>query len=224
MYITKAYRSVIETNENVINNINKINILDVLKVDGYCIFIENSLLTYVYAKDIAIGAGLVETKHDRVDTSVDKPHEFIIWNRFVKYFNESIEELQMVNPDILRFIQPLDINSYILLEVALGILNRCNNITAKKFRANLMFKVVPIIQQQAINEYMQQIGELNTQLDNKKNIIDEYERNLKTAVDSLQRQKYAIELLSDMKNVTEDDIKNTIGNMSIKDLINIFNK
>lgn len=224
MYITKAYRSVIETNENVINNINKINILDVLKVDGYCIFIENSLLTYVYAKDIAIGAGLNKEEEKFSTTSGRKSYDNIRWNRFIQYFNETVEELQMVNPDILRFIQPLDINSYILLEVALGILNRCNNTIAKKFRATLMFKVVPIIQQQAINEYMQQIGELNTQLDNKKNIIDEYERNLKTAVDSLQRQKYAIELLSDMKNVTEDDIKNAIGNMSIKDLINIFNK
>ena len=154
----------------VLDKINKINILGCLNVDGYCILIERRLCTYVLARDIAIGAGLVINRNDRGTTSCAKDtekYQTIRWNTFTDYFNMALEELRMVNPDIIRWIQPLDTNSYILLEMALGILNHCNSETAKAFKGQLMFNIVPKIQNDTISELLQQLEDMNNNLEDK---------------------------------------------------------
>lgn len=182
-YVTGIKMVPIQVNNEIIEGINRINLLGVLNVRGYCIIIEGRLITYVMAADVAVGAGLVEIKHNRVatnvDTGVDNPYQTIIWNRVEDYFNQAVKEIEEYNKtynngdnSILDFIQPFDRNSFILLEVAMGILNKVNSQKGKEFRGALMMYVVPMIQQQAIMEYQMQIQEMQNEIEDLQDRVD----------------------------------------------------
>ena len=182
-YITGIKMVPVQVSNDIIEGINRINLLGVLNVRGYCVIIEGKLLTYVMAADIAVGAGLTKIDNSRttidVRTSAHIPYEAIQWNRVEEYFNQAIEELKAYNEaynngdnSILNFIQPFDRNSFILLEVAMGILNKVNSQKGKEFRGALMMYVVPMIQQQAIMEYQSQIQQMQEKMDEMENIID----------------------------------------------------
>lgn len=219
--------------EDIWKRVNNINILGVLQVNGYCIMIEGRLLTYIFARDIAIGGGLTNTTRGRYATESgcttscttdNRSYEVIRWNTFTEYFNDAVEEISLVNPDLLQFIQPLDTNSYILLEVALGILNRCNNKIAKQFRGKLLYIAVPYIQQQVLQEYNIKIEEL-------KNLSDCYwkdkrilESRLGTAHDILNQQSKEIGRLENMKNVTENDLCDALATMTFGEVIDLVQK
>lgn len=76
-----------------------------------------------------------------------------------------IEELRGSTPEILQYIQPLDTNSYILLEVALGILNHCRNDRAVQFRGKLMTQAAIWIRDEVMAEYNIRLRELQRQID-----------------------------------------------------------
>lgn len=131
------------------------------------------MYTFVLARDIAIGGGLCRYEEKSSHTGV-RNYESILWSRFTEYFNETVAEIIAINRDLAQFIQPLDQNGYILLEVALGILNRCNNATAKKFRAELLFNIVPKIQNDTIAKFMESLNQLGSSIDQQNKEIEYY--------------------------------------------------
>ena len=62
-YITGIKMVPVQVSNDIIEGINRINLLGVLNVRGYCVIIEGKLLTYVMAADIAVGAGLTKIAH-----------------------------------------------------------------------------------------------------------------------------------------------------------------
>ena len=178
-YITGIKMIPVQVNNEIIEGINRINLLGVLNVRGYCFIIEGKLLTYVMAADIAVGAGLVDERVKVSATGGGNFYENIRWNRMEEYFNQAVEELKAYNEaynngdnSILNFIQPFDRNSFILLEVAMGILNKVNSQKGKEFRGALMMYVVPMIQQQAIMEYQIQIKEMQNEIEDLQDRVD----------------------------------------------------
>lgn len=162
-----------QVSQDILSQINSIDILGVINVDGYCQIIERKLCTFVLARDIAIGGGLCRYEEKSSHTGV-RNYESILWSRFTEYFNETVAEIIAINRDLAQFIQPLDQNGYILLEVALGILNRCNNATAKKFRAELLFNIVPKIQNDTIAKFMENLNQLGSSIDQQNKEIEYY--------------------------------------------------
>lgn len=183
-YVTGIKMVPIQVNNEIIEGINRINLLGVLNVRGYCIIIEGRLITYVMAADVAVGAGLnrINTKTTRQLVGAQEStysYESIRWDTVEEYFNQAVEEIKEYNKtynngdnSILDFIQPFDRNSFILLEVAMGILNKVNSQKGKEFRGALMMYVVPMIQQQAIMEYQMQIQQMQEKMDEMESIID----------------------------------------------------
>lgn len=145
--------------------IDTINILDILSCSGYCEIVGDRICVYVLARDIAIGGGLDFDDNKVSATGGRNTYESIRWNRFKEYFDRVIEEFRRSTPEILPYIQPLDINSYILLEVALGILNQCRNDKAVQFRGKLMTQAAIWIRDEAMAEYNIRLRELQRQID-----------------------------------------------------------
>lgn len=162
-----------QISQDILSQINSIDILGVINVDGYCQIVERKLCTFVLARDIAIGGGLCRTEERSSHTGV-RNYTSILWNRFTEYFNNTVAEIVAINRDLAQFIQPLNTDGYILLEVALGILNRCNNATAKKFRAELLFNIVPKIQNDTIAKFMDSLNQLGNSLDKQTQEIQYY--------------------------------------------------
>jgi len=198
-------------NQDMINKINRIPIFDIMNVKGYIQVINNRECIYVYATDIARGSGLVfqdnkDYIHKKITaTSCSNFTETIRWQTVEKYFNEAIEDLKDFNPFLLQFIQPFDRNSYILLEVALLILNRVNSKQGKRFRGLLMTYIVPFIRQAAIDYYLKEVQQLQDNVKDLRYVID-------TNRDTINYNIAVLQDIAEFGSIRE--LKDTIMNMT----------
>lgn len=126
---------------DIVNNMNSLNILDLMNVRCWCKLLANNIVAYVSTIDIARGAGLVFLdKHEHISATGCRnlyETETIRWKTFEQYYGEAIADMIEDNDPMLRFLMPFN-REWILLEPALGVVNRCNNATAKKFRSRAM--------------------------------------------------------------------------------------
>lgn len=138
---------------DIVNNMTSLNILDLMDVKCWCKLLANTIVAYVSTIDIARGAGLsrikshyerpIQSSSDMCPTSGAQSdieyyqHEIIRWDRFEQYYGEAIQDMIEDHDPMLRFLMPFN-REWILLEPALGVVNRCNNSTAKKFRSRAL--------------------------------------------------------------------------------------
>lgn len=142
--------------DDVVNSIKDLNILDLMNVKCWCKLLNNTIVAYVSTLDIARGAGLTRIKTD-YRRSIGKDDlapplvggqflqfEEIRWDRLEQYYFEAVEEMRLNNDPMFRFLMPFN-REWMLLEAALGIVNKCNSITAKKFRNRVMSYIAEYI-------------------------------------------------------------------------------
>ena len=130
---------------DIVNNMTSLNILDLMDVKCWCKLLANTIVAYVSTIDIARGAGLIYSRKDyrRIAPQLVEgqympvEYEEIRWKTFEQYYGEAVNDMIEDHDPMLRFLMPFN-REWILLEPALGIVNRCNNATAKKFRSRAM--------------------------------------------------------------------------------------
>ena len=125
---------------DIVNNMTSLNILDLMDVKCWCKLLANTIVAYVSTIDIARGAGLIRLVKSGHPTSwmPNSPeYEVVRWKTFEQYYGEAIQDMIEDHDPMIRFLMPFN-REWILLEPALGVVNRCNNATAKKFRSRAM--------------------------------------------------------------------------------------
>lgn len=179
-YIVPNYSQV------VVDNMKTLNILDLMNVKCWCKLLNNTIVAYVSTLDIARGAGLTRTKTDyrrSINTSAPPlvggqflQFEEIRWDRLEQYYFEVVEEMRLNNDPMIRFLMPFN-REWLLLEAALGIVNKCNSTTAKKFRNQAMRYIADYVKninykfqadiiyclQQQIKEYQSKLESAETE-------------------------------------------------------------
>ena len=177
-YIVPNYSQVI------VDNMKTLNILDLMNVRCWCKLLNNTIVAYVSTLDIARGAGLIKTEVDyrRVLASpLEGGQQYleynrIRWDRLEQYYFEVVEEMRLNNDPMIRFLMPFN-REWLLLEAALGIVNKCNSTTAKKFRNQAMRYIADYVkninykfqtdiiycQQQQIKEYKEKLESAETE-------------------------------------------------------------
>jgi len=177
-YIVPNYSQVI------VDNMKTLNILDLMNVKCWCKLLNNTIVAYVSTLDIARGAGLVYYRKDYRRTapqlvegqSMPLEYEEIRWKTLEQYYFEVVEEMRLNNDPMIRFLMPFN-REWLLLEAALGIVNKCNSTTAKKFRNQAMRYIADYVkninykfqadiiycQQQQIKEYQAKLESAETE-------------------------------------------------------------
>lgn len=177
-YIVPNYSQVI------VDNMKTLNILDLMNVKCWCKLLNNTIVAYVSTLDIARGAGLIKTEVDYRRVIASPPeggqqyleYNRIRWDRLEQYYFEVVEEMKLNNDPMIRFLMPFN-REWLLLEAALGIMNKCNSTTAKKFRNQAMRYIAEYVkninykfqadiiycQQQQIKEYQAKLESAETE-------------------------------------------------------------
>lgn len=149
---------------NVIDQINQIPIFNIMSVRGYCVNINGTLRTFVFAEDIAREGGLSRIKIDyrRPLNAPDNSgaeqeyyqYETIRWKEFNKYVNDSMKAFENIAPDVVPLIQlPIHAYSYIPCELALVVLMHLESEKARNFQVTLASIIMPEIQSNTIRYF-----------------------------------------------------------------------
>ena len=155
-----------EFNPNIVNNINKINILDVMNVRGYCSYdnTNNKIYTWILSDDIVKELGAQdESIYNEPATcgGAIRSHHYnqeIRWSRFNKQIYQAIEFFNEYDPLVVNRLSkyPVSYGVYIPLEIIVRVLMNLRNQKAKDFQYKLITYIVPIMQQQTYQQYIQE--------------------------------------------------------------------
>lgn len=167
----------------IVDNMKTLNILDLMNVKCWCKLLNNTIVAYVSTLDIARGAGLTKKSVSGHHYDNGRPtswtpimYEVVRWKTLEQYYFEVVEEMKLNNDPMIRFLMPFN-REWLLLEAALGIVNKCNNTTAKKFRNQAMRYIAEYIKninykfqsdmiyclQQQIQEYQSKLESAETE-------------------------------------------------------------
>ena len=139
------------------------------------------LIELVSAEDIARGAGLVRIETKSSHTSVRKEYESFLWDRFNDYAQRSLDTLQQyIDPRVMPYIKfPIDRDSYIPIELAVRVINKCNSKKAEEFQSIVAVKIANEIrnlnrQKHDIQmvEMQNRINDLQSRLDYHRQLVD----------------------------------------------------
>lgn len=135
------------------------------------------LIELVSAEDIARGAGLSYQRTDnRSHSKSGVEYEQFRWDRVNSYLLDIFPYIQhLVDPRLLNYIpSKIDRDSYIPLEIAVQIINKCNSEQARKFQAIVAVKIANEIRELNRQKHNTMIQELQNKIEEQNKTIEYY--------------------------------------------------
>lgn len=229
-------------NTTVVDYYGDVPILNVMNVAGYSVNINGKQRVFLFARDIAIGGGLVYTQtktsirnfppkveENGSDFSAkveeNTSYTYIKWDRVNEYAMDAMPDLIKHDNELQYLCQfPIHEYSYIPQELAYMILMRCTSKKAREFKVALAVDIIPTITNKAIEimmqnqeNYINYLNQVITRKDSKisslNNIIKDHEQEITALKDGINLAD--IENLAVEYNVSPYKVQSILNDLGI---------